>query len=158
MSKSACKSHVNILYMPFFKPRQHWNLDWCCQGFSKLPLSWNLCYDLCNMSVLLFLFFDSHWWLSVLFIFGVFTPPPPEWINWWFCFISFINLPASCTIPFFPCDVLILLIVSNCPSFMNIKKGKLGPNCCVWVYVSSFLSSASSENSVNDCWSYLNYR
>lgn len=75
----------------------------------------NLCYNLCNMFVVLFIFF--------LFIGGYllylqhFHPPPLRVdILVFLFFVSFISSPASHTIPFLPCDVLIVLIFLDCQS------------------------------------------
>lgn len=77
-------------------------------------------------------------------IFRVFTSLPPQsgYTGVLVFFISFINSPASRTIPFFPWDALILLIDSDFPSLLKRKRQARIQVLC---FFPLFLSSASSE-------------
>lgn len=132
---------MNILFYAILKSRQHLNLGWCCQGFflQSATVFFNLCYnDLCNMSVFFFSFIiliDDH--LSSLS--SAFSLPSPLRVDIlvFVFFVSFMSSLVSRIIAFFPCDVLLVLIDSDCPSILNRNfQAKIQVLCdCVYASV-----------------------
>lgn len=60
-------------------------------------------------------------------------------------FVSLISSPASCTIPFFLCEVPTLMIDSDCPSILKSNMQARMQVLFLWVCAIPFLSSASSQ-------------